>query len=49
MGNDLSISRYNVSPHRQVREVELVFAHPNYSLKTLRNDVAVLRVTVLSS
>lgn len=47
MGDDLSILRNSSNPGRQVRRVFQLFVHPKYSLKTLENDIAVIRVSLV--
>lgn len=46
MGNDISIVQRSsgVSPYRQVRDAIQLFVHPQYSIRTLENDIALIRV-----
>lgn len=47
MGDDISIARNSsqTSPRRQVRHATQLFVHPEYSIETLQNDIAVIRVS----
>lgn len=46
MGDDLSISKSTSSPHRQVRKVRKIVAHPYYDPKLLSNDIAMIFVCI---
>lgn len=47
VGDDLYINQ--ISPTRQARTASHVFVHPQYSIDGLLNDVAVIRVSRLST
>ncbi|GAB0097652.1 Peptidase S1 domain-containing protein [Sergentomyia squamirostris] len=46
MAGDVSIQRNNPAPTREIRLVSHIFAHPNYDIGTMENDIAVIRVSV---